>query len=134
MLRRLMLLAALCTAAPALHAQHAVTTPLPDPPHPGVTFTVTGYVVPSPTGEPPLPMELLERLSTQSSLAALETGPTPAGRAMLQIRFVFADLDAFRRWYTDARTTTLLRDIRGRTAGNSFESYVSYFPRNPPRP
>lgn len=129
-----MLLAALCTAAPALHAQHAVTTPMDGPPHPGVTFTVTGYVAPGATGELPLPMELLERLSAQPSLAKLETGPTPAGRAMLQIRFVFPDLDAFRRWYTDERTATLLRDIRARTAGGSFESYVSYHPRNPPRP
>jgi hypothetical protein len=71
---------------------------------------------------------LLERIAREPSLAALETVPAAGGRTSIQIRFRFSDVAEFNRWFPDEQTTVLLRDVRGRTAGGSYESYVSYHP------
>lgn len=128
MLTRTLLAILLCVLPVSLPAQH--TPPELGAPRlePGVTVTVTGYLVPSPTGALAVPLPLLERLATERALLALDTAPVD-GRIVVQARFGFPDVAAFQRWYTDPATVQLMSSFRAITAGNSFETFVSYRPR-----
>lgn len=129
--RNALLVVSLLVAAPAISAQHSVVLTRaqgPPPTDPGVTLTVTGLIAPGAPGTLPLPAELMERISREEHLTALETLPSPEGRTVIQIRFRFPDIAAFNRWYGEERTVVLLRNVRERTSGGSYESYVSYHP------
>jgi hypothetical protein len=128
--RNALLFVAFLVAAPAISAQHSVPAPLlgRPPSDPGLTLSVTGFVAPGAPGALPLPTELMERISRETHLTALETVPSAGGRTAIQMRFRFPDVAAFNRWYRDERTVALLRDVRERTAGGSYDAYVSYHP------
>lgn len=130
MLKAIALAVALCAAAPAASAQHAA--PELDAPvrSRGVTLTLGGYLEPSPTGQLMLPLPLLERLGSEAALLSLDTAPMD-GRVVVQVRFGFPDLATFLRWYADQRTVQLIRDVRARAVGPTFETYIMYRPDNP---
>lgn len=131
MLRTIALLVALCAAAPALAAQHAA--PELDAPvrSRGVTLTLGGYLQPSPAGQLMLPLPLLDRLAGEEALLSVDTAPAE-GQVVVQVRFGFADMDSFQRWYADERTVHLIRDLRSRVVGPSFETYIMYRPNDSP--
>lgn len=124
------LVVAMCAAAPALSAQHAAPELEAPVRSRGVTLTLGGYLEPSPAGQLMLPLPLLERLGSEASLLSVDTAPME-GRVVVQVRFGFPDLATFLRWYADERTVHLIRDIRARVVGPSFETYLMYRPDNP---
>lgn len=131
MLRTFALLVALCAAAPAVSAQHAA--PELDAPvrSRGVTLTLGGYLQPSPAGQLMLPLPLLERLAGEAALLSIDTAPAD-GQVVMQVRFGFPDMASFQRWYAEEPTVHLIRDIRARVVGPSFETYIMYRPNEPP--
>lgn len=126
MLKRTLLVLVLSLLPLSAAAQHA--PPELPAPHQGVTVTLAGHLTPSSGGNPALPLPLLERLAEERSLVALDTAPAD-GRIVVQARFGFADVAAFRRWYTDQATVQLLASFRAITVGGSFETFISYRPR-----
>jgi hypothetical protein len=124
------LIVSFLVAAPGISAQHPVVlTPVQgaSPSESGLTLSVTGFVWPGAPGALPLPAELMERISREGHLTALETVPA-AGRTAVYMRFRFADVAAFNRWYLAEQTVGLLRDFRELTAAGTYESYVSFRP------
>lgn len=107
-------------------AQHAAPT-LPAPIRvSGVTLTIGAYLENSPAGgRLMLPLSLLERLAADTALLAVDTAPVE-GRVVVQVRFGFADMASFQRWYTDERTTRLLRDVRATTMQGSTEIMITF--------
>jgi hypothetical protein len=131
MLRTFALVVAICAAAPAVSAQQAA--PELDAPvrSPGVTLTLGGYLTPSPAGQMMLPPSLLERIAGEDALLSVDTAPVDA-RVVVQVRFGFPDMASFLRWYADERTVQLIRDIRARVVGPTFETYIMYRPTSNP--
>ncbi len=125
MVIRILAILALCVFPAVGEAQHAA----PEIPAPrrdtGVTLTLSGYLIPSPGGTLAFPLPLLERLAETGALLSVDTAPS-AGRVVVQVRFGFADMAEFQRWYKDERTARLLGEVKGVTIGGTFETYVSY--------
>jgi hypothetical protein len=130
-LKRLLIILALAALPAAAEAQHAVTEIEAPRRVPGVTLTLTGHLLPSSGGALELPLSLLDRLADESALLSVDTAPA-AGRVVVQVRFGFAGVAEFRRWYADERTVQLLREVRAATFGDSFETFVSYRPGTVP--
>lgn len=127
MLTRTLLVLALSLLPMHVAAQHAppeISAPRREA---GVTVTLAGHLLPSPTGSLAVPLPLLERLAHDHTLLALDTAPVD-GRIVVQARFGFPDVAAFHRWYADEATTQLLASLRAITIGRSFETFVSYRP------
>lgn len=125
-MRKLLLIILTLTAWPALGAaQHAA--PILDAPirESGVTLTLSAYLLNSPAGQLMLPLPLLERLEHEAALLAIDTAPVE-GRVVVQVRFGFADMAAFQRWYADERITQLLADVRATTMTGSFETMLTF--------
>lgn len=125
MVRRILFILALCLTPTVGAAQHAA----PEIPAPrretGVTLTLSGYLLPSPSGALAFPLPLLERLAEGGALLSVDTAPA-AGRVVVQVRFGFSDMAGFQRWYRDERTARLLAEVKGVTISGTFETYVSY--------
>jgi hypothetical protein len=86
---------------------------------------VAGHLLASPRGVLMFPDPLLERLSADDALLSVDTAPVD-GRIIVQVRFNFAELEEFRRWYAEERTIRLMDELRAVTMGGSFETYISY--------
>lgn len=127
MLKPVLLALALAALPAAAAAQHAVAEIEAPRRVPGVTLTLTGHLLPSSGGALALPLSLLDRLAAESALLSVDTAPAE-GRVVVQVRFGFAGVAEFRRWYADERTVQLLRQIRAATFSDSFETFVSYRP------
>ncbi len=56
------------------------------------------------------------------------TRSTSPESVVLAVRFAFASVAEFQRWYADARTVQLIRDIRATTLPITFETLLSYRP------
>lgn len=125
MVKGIFVILALCSVPTLGAAQHAA----PEIPAPrretGVPVTVSGYLLPSPSGRIAFPPSLLERLAEGGALLAVDTAPS-AGRVVVQVRFGFADIASFQRWYTDERTVRLLAEVKGVTISGKYETYLSY--------
>lgn len=115
-------LAGMPVTGAAQHAAPALPAPIRES---GVTLTLSAYLLPSPAGQLMLPLPLLERLGDEAALLAVDTAPVE-GRVVVQVRFGFPDMDSFQRWYTDGRTTQLLRDVRDTTMRGSFETMLTF--------
>jgi hypothetical protein len=124
-------LALILTGSP-LAAQHSVPVRFDPPAQPGVTVTLTGYLAPARTGEPAIPLVLMERLADEPSLVYLHSTPTPDGRDVLEVQFSFADPAGFRAWHSDEGTQSLLNSIRAATVGASLRLYVAFRPAAQP--
>jgi hypothetical protein len=130
--RNLLLILLALAAQPAVCAAQQAAPEIPAPiRQSGVTVTFSGYLVPSARGELTFPLPLLERVSADGALLSLDTTPVE-GRVVLAVRFGFDSVAEFQRWYADARTVALIRDIRAATLPISFETLLSYRPA--PRP
>lgn len=130
--RTLLVLALALTLLPvSVTAQHAPPELAAPRREQGVTVTLAGHLLPSPSGALAVPLPLLERLARERALLAVDTAPVE-GRIVVQARFGFADVTAFQRWYTDPATVQLLASFRAITTGGSFETFVSYRPRPEP--
>lgn len=126
--RSLLLLLLVLAARPAVCAAQEAAPEIPAPARaPGVTVTLSGYLVPSARGELMFPLPLLDRVSADAALLSIDTAPVE-GRVVLAVRFGFASVAEFQRWYTDPRTVQLIRDIRAVTLPISFETLLSYRP------
>ncbi|HYW12967.1 MAG TPA: hypothetical protein VE871_13495 [Longimicrobium sp.] len=90
-------------------------------------MTLSGYLLPSPSGTLAFPLPLLERLAEGGAPLSVDTAPA-AGRVVVQVRFGFSDVAEFQRWYRDERTVRLLAEVKGVTIGGTFETYLSYRP------
>ena len=135
MLTRIILLLLLLPAPAVAGAQPHHPQPPHAPPHAehgGVIITATGVLAPGRTGELAIAPALVERVAREPAFAMLDTHPEPEQRVRMVVRFVFADVASFNRWYADAQTTALLRDLAGETMGQSFELLVSMHRPGPP--
>jgi hypothetical protein len=124
-IKQLLLTLALAAYPAATAAQHAPADITPVRRDPGVTVTVAGHLLASPRGVLMFPVPLLERLSADGALLSVDTAPVD-GRIVVQVRFEFAELEEFRRWYADERTVRLMEELRAITMGGSFETFISY--------
>lgn len=127
MLNRFLLILALAAVPATAAAQNA--PPELDAPRraTGVTLTTVGYLLPSASGALAFPAPLLERIAAEGALLSIDTAPVD-GRIVVQVRFGFADVAAFRQWYTHERTVRLFAEIKAATTGGSFETYLSFRP------
>jgi hypothetical protein len=100
------------TCRPAVAQQTPVQTTLLAS-APTVTLTITADL--EPTGEriPQLPTDVMERLSTQETLANFELRATGDSRIRLSARFLFPDLEALTRWQADEETQELMELLDG---------------------
>lgn len=126
-LNRLLMAVVLAAVPGGAAAQHAAPRLEAPARASGVTLTVAAYLLPSASGELMMPPALLERLAAEDALLAVDTEPV-GGRVVVQVRFGFPDVAAFRRWYADERTARLLNEVRATTLRGSFETFVSYRP------
>lgn len=111
------------SAGLAQHAAPSLPAPIRES---GVTLTIGAYLESSPAGgRLMLPLPLLDRLAADTALLAVDTAPVD-GRVVVQVRFGFSDMASFQHWYTDERTTRLLRDVRAATMQNSTEIMISF--------
>lgn len=125
MIKQLLLALVLAAHPAATAAQHAPAEVTPVRRDPGVTLTMAGHLLASPRGALMFPAPLLERLSADAALLSVDTAPVD-GRIVVQVRFYFAELKEFQRWYADERTVRLMEELRGITMGGSFETFISY--------
>ena len=58
-----------------------------------------------------LPVDLMQRLSAQPSLAKLEVEAAGTAQVRMRAQFVFEGMDAFRQWYEAGATRRLMREI-----------------------
>lgn len=127
-MRTLILIILALAAQPAMGAAQQAAPEIPALPRdPGVTVTLSGYLNTSARGELMFPPALLERVSTDAALRSIDTTPVE-GRIVLAVRFAFASVAEFQRWYADPRTVQLINDIRAVTNRASFETLISYRP------
>jgi hypothetical protein len=88
------LLALVLTLLPVPAAAQHAPPQLPAPHREqGVTVTIAGHLLPSPSGALAVPLPLLERLAEEGALLAVDTAPVE-GRIVVQARFGFADVAA----------------------------------------
>lgn len=127
-MRILFLILLVLAARPTLGVAQQAAPEIPALPRdPGVTVTLSGYLNTSARGELMFPPALLERVSGEPALRAVDTSPVE-GRIVLAVRFAFASVGEFQRWYANPRTVQLIDDIRAVTVRVSFETLISYRP------
>lgn len=118
----LVLLALLLMFAPPVFAQQApasleresASAPDHELPGPGetiVTLRLEVQIAVASDGIAMLPMNILERLSNQESLATLDVQTQDRGRIRVLARFMFPSMEQFRSWYESASTQDLLEEL-----------------------